>query len=193
MQASRAHSPSFQSLHLRHSSFSNPSLASPTSQLILQPFPRFTYFTAHFPTLSLLHLRHSSFSNPSFASPTSEDFHLRHLARRPRRQLILILQHAFSHLPHCIDLVFSNPLYSWSGFIATQKSDKIHEKSLAEGEIYKSLKKNNMGFFISHVTYITVFKKVFLMRTCLRKEQVSSEIWSEDTWRNEGMSYRKAR
>ena len=78
----KAHSPSFQSLHLRHSS-SNPSLASPTSQLILQHFPRFTYVTAHSPTLPLLHLRHSSFSNPSSASPTSQDFHLRHLARRP--------------------------------------------------------------------------------------------------------------
>ena len=42
---SRAHSRSFPSLHLRHSSFSNPSLASPTSQFILQPFPRFTYVT----------------------------------------------------------------------------------------------------------------------------------------------------
>ena len=62
-------------LHLRHSSFSNPSVASPTSQLILQPFPCFTYVTAYFPTLHcftyvrahsltlpLLHLRHSSFS-----------------------------------------------------------------------------------------------------------------------------------
>ena len=33
------------SLHLRHSSFSNPSLASPTSQLILQRLCRFTYVT----------------------------------------------------------------------------------------------------------------------------------------------------
>ena len=32
---------SFPSLHLRHSSFSNPSVALPTSQLILQPFSRF--------------------------------------------------------------------------------------------------------------------------------------------------------
>ena len=46
--------------------------ASPTSQLILQPFRRFTYITAHSPTLPLLHLRHSSFSNPSVASPTSQ-------------------------------------------------------------------------------------------------------------------------
>ena len=69
-------SPSFPSLHLRHSSFSNHSLASPTSQLILQPFRCFTYVTSHSPTLPLLHLRHSSFSNPSFASPTSQDFHL---------------------------------------------------------------------------------------------------------------------
>ena len=67
---SRAHSPTFPSLHLRHSSFCN-------------PFRRSTNVTAHSPTLPLLHLRHSSFSNPCFASPTSQDFHLRHLASRP--------------------------------------------------------------------------------------------------------------
>ena len=57
-----AHSPSFPSLHLRHSSFSNLSLALPTSQLILQPFRRFTYVTAHSPTLLLLLLRHRIFT-----------------------------------------------------------------------------------------------------------------------------------
>ena len=67
-----AHSPSLPSLHLRHSSFSNPSVASSTSQLILQPFRRFTYVTAHSPTLPSLYLRHSSLSNPSAASPTSQ-------------------------------------------------------------------------------------------------------------------------
>ena len=45
---------------------------SSKSQLILQPFRRFTYITADSPTLLLLHLRHSSFSNPSVASPTSQ-------------------------------------------------------------------------------------------------------------------------
>ena len=65
------------------SSFSNISVTSPTSQLILQPFRRFTYVTAHSITLPLLHLRHSSLSNPSFASPTSQDLHLIHLASRP--------------------------------------------------------------------------------------------------------------
>ena len=64
-------------------SFSKLSVTSPTSQLILQPFRRFTQVTAHFPTLPLLHLRHSSFSNPSFASPTSQALHLCHLASRP--------------------------------------------------------------------------------------------------------------
>ena len=39
------HSPTLPSLYLRHSSFSNPSVASPTSQLILQPFFRFSYVT----------------------------------------------------------------------------------------------------------------------------------------------------
>ena len=57
--------------------------ASPTSQLILQPFRPFTYVTAHSPTFPLLHLRHSSFSNPCFASPTSQALHLIHLASRP--------------------------------------------------------------------------------------------------------------
>ena len=40
-----AHSPTLPSLYLRHSSFSNPSVASRTSQLILQPFFRFSYVT----------------------------------------------------------------------------------------------------------------------------------------------------
>ena len=57
-----AHSPSFQSLHLRHSSFSNPSLALPTSQLILQPFRCFTYVTNHSPDLLSLLLRHRIFT-----------------------------------------------------------------------------------------------------------------------------------
>ena len=85
-----AHSPTLPLLHLRHSSFSNPSVSfsnisviSPTSQLILQSFHRFTYVTAHSPILPLFHLRHSSFSNPSFASPTSQAVHLCHLVSRP--------------------------------------------------------------------------------------------------------------
>ena len=68
----RAHSPTFPSLHLRHNSFSNPSVALPTSQLILQPLRHFTYVTIHSPTLPLLYLRQSSFSNPSFTSSTPQ-------------------------------------------------------------------------------------------------------------------------
>ena len=105
-----AHSPTLPSLYLRHSSFSNPSVASPTSQLILS--------RAHSPSFPSLHLRHSSFSNPSlalltsqdilqpfrcftyatstfsnpsFASPTLQDFNLPHLASRPWRTFRLQL------------------------------------------------------------------------------------------------------
>ena len=60
------------SFHLHHSSFSNPSVALPTSQLILQPFCCFTYVIVRSPTLPSLYLRHNSFSNPSVASPTSQ-------------------------------------------------------------------------------------------------------------------------
>ena len=85
-----AHSPTSSSLHLRHNSFSNLSVASPTSQLIIQPFRHFTYVTAHSPILPVLHVRHSSFFNPSFASPMSQALHLFHLASRPCRTYILI-------------------------------------------------------------------------------------------------------
>ena len=66
------HSPTLPSLYLRYSSFSNTSVALPTSHLILQPFRRFTHVTPHSPTLPSLYLRHTSFSNPSVASPTSQ-------------------------------------------------------------------------------------------------------------------------
>ena len=40
-----AHSPTLPSFYLHRNSFSNPSVASPTSQLILQPFFQFSYVT----------------------------------------------------------------------------------------------------------------------------------------------------
>ena len=67
----RDHSPTFPSLHLRHNSFPNPSVALRTSQLIPQPFRRFTYVTTHSPTVPTLYLLHSSFSNHSVALPMS--------------------------------------------------------------------------------------------------------------------------
>ena len=71
-----AHSPSsFSNLSVASTtshSFSNPSVALPTSQLNLQPFRCFTNVTAHSPHLPLLHQRHNSFSNPSVALPTPQ-------------------------------------------------------------------------------------------------------------------------
>ena len=67
-----AHYPTFPPLHLRHNSFSNPSVALPTSLLILQPFRCFSYVTVHSPTFPSLDLRHNSFSNPSVALPASQ-------------------------------------------------------------------------------------------------------------------------
>ena len=91
----------------RHSSFSNPSVTSPTSQLILQPFRCFTYVTAHSPTLPLLHLRHSSFTNPSVTSPTSQ------LILQPFRYFTYVTTHSptlpLLHLRHSS---FSNPSFA---------------------------------------------------------------------------------
>ena len=99
-----AHSPSLPSLHLRHSSFSKPSVSLPTSQLILQTFRCFTYFTVHSPTLPSLYLRHSSFSNPSVALRTSQ------LILQPFRCFIYFTVH-FPTLPslYVRHSSFSNP------------------------------------------------------------------------------------
>ena len=75
-----AHSQTFPSLHLRHSSFSKPSVALSTSQLILQPFRCFTYVTAHSPTLFSLLLRHRLFTyvtwRPDHAAPVRRGSYL---------------------------------------------------------------------------------------------------------------------
>ena len=84
------------------SSFSNPSVVSPTSQLILQPFRCFTYVTAHYPTLPLLHLRHSSIFNPYFASPTSQ------LILQPFRYFTYITAHS----PTLLSLLLRHRLFT---------------------------------------------------------------------------------
>ena len=117
---SSAHSPPFPSLYLRHNSFSNPSVALPTSQLILQPFRHFTYVKTHSPTLPSLYLRHISFSNPSVASPTSQlilqPFHLFTYVTVHSKTLPLI------HLRHGS---FSNPSF------ASPTSQVLHLRHLA--------------------------------------------------------------
>ena len=102
------HSPTLPSLYLRHSSLSNPSVASPTSQFNLQPFFLFSYITssslnspgeplAHSPNFPSLHLRHNSFSNPSVALPTSQLI-LNPSVASPTSQFILQTFFRFSYV-----------------------------------------------------------------------------------------------
>ena len=121
---SRAQYSTFPSLQLRHNSFSNSSVALPMSQVIIQPFRRFThvtahstalpllhirhrhfaYVTAHYPTFSPLYPRHTSFYSPSIASPKSKAVHLRHSSfsnpsvASPTPQLILQPFFRFSYV-----------------------------------------------------------------------------------------------
>ena len=118
---SRAHSPTFRSLHLRNNSFSNPSVALPTPQLILQSFHCFTYVIAHSPTLLPLLLRHRLFTYVTWRaklilqpfrhftyvtdhSPTLPSLHLRHSSfsnpsvASPTSQLILQPFFRFSYV-----------------------------------------------------------------------------------------------
>ena len=92
----------------KRSSFSNLSVTSPTSQLILQPFRPFTYVTAHSPTLQLLH-ELCSFSNLSVTSPSSQ------LILQPFRRFIHVTAHSpILPLLHLRHRSFSNPSFASS-------------------------------------------------------------------------------
>ena len=108
-------------------SFSNLSVTSPTSQLIviviakliLQPFRHFTHVTTLSPTLPSLYLHHSSFSNPSVASPCSQ------LILQPFCCFTYITAHSptllLLHLHHSS---FSNPYFA-------STSQALHSRHLA--------------------------------------------------------------
>ena len=128
------------------SSFSNLSVTSPTSQLILQPFRRFTYVTAHSAALPSLYLRHTSFSNQSVASPTSQlilqPFFRFSYVRMNRALLILQpfrhFTYVTAHFPalpllHLHHSSFSNPSF------ASPTSQGLHLIHLASRQWYRDL------------------------------------------------------
>ena len=79
------------------------SVASPSSQLILQPFRRFIYVATHSPTLPLLLLRHSSFCNTSVALSTSQ------LILQPFRCFTYITAHS----PTLLSLLLRHRLFTY--------------------------------------------------------------------------------
>ena len=113
----RVHSPTFPSLYLRHNSFSNPSVASPMSQLILQSFCRFTCVTAHSPTLPLFHLRHSSFSNPTVALHTSQLI-----------QLFRCFTYVTAHSPTLLSLFLHHRLFTYVTWRAAHAASFLFTK-----------------------------------------------------------------
>ena len=100
------HSQTLPSLYLRHSSFSNPSVALSTSQLnlqrslIFQSLHRFTYVTAHSP-------------NPSAALPTSQLILQRSLISQPLHRFTYVTVHSLTlPLLHLCHSSFSNPSFA---------------------------------------------------------------------------------
>ena len=131
------------------SSFSNVSVASPTSQLILQPFRRFTYVSAHSPTLPLLHLRHSSFSNLSITSPTSQ------LILQPFCHFTYVTAHfptlSLLHLRHNS---FSNPSFT------SPTSQALHLIHLASSPWYIMFR--DINFLINFNKQISKYYKCIM-------------------------------
>ena len=90
-----ANSPTLTFLHLSHSSVSNPSFASPTSQAL-----HLIYLarSAHSPTFPLFHLLHNSFSNHSVALPTLQLILSNPSVASPTSQFILQPFFRFSYV-----------------------------------------------------------------------------------------------
>ena len=95
------HSQTLPSLYLRHSSFSNPSVASPTSQICIQCYIQWS--RAHSPIFPSLHLRHNSFSDPSVALPTSQ------LILQPFRCFTYVIAHS----PTFLSLLLRHRLFTY--------------------------------------------------------------------------------
>ena len=107
-------------LYLRHSSFSNPSVASPASQLILQPFFHFSYVTGSSLNSHGEPPMQSSFSKLSVASPTSQ------LIIQPFRRFTYVTTRSpFLPLLHLHHSSFSNPSF------ASPTSQALHLRHLA--------------------------------------------------------------
>ena len=123
----------WRSLSEEQSSFSNLSVTSLTSQLILQPLRRFTNVRAHSPTLPLLHLRYSSFSNPSFASPTSQALHWIHLASRPGSSTgaVWLVKYYASTLGLTLIVPSANSVSTLKIVVANRLIHAIHKNCIA--------------------------------------------------------------
>ena len=123
------HSPTLLSLYLHYSSFSNPSVASPTSQFIPQPFFRFSYVTS----CSFNEL--CSFSNLPVTSPTSQ------LILQPFRRFTYVTTHSQT-LP-LLQLRHSslpNPSF------ASPTSQALHLMSSTHSPTYPSLHLRHNSF-----------------------------------------------
>ena len=134
-----AHSPHYAtlpSLHLCHSTFSslcNPSVASSTSQHIIQYFRRFTYITA--PTLLLLHLHHMHFTYVTWWATHRWDTH-------PPSQIL--------DTPlHCLIIMSGNEEFSWHkwtrlGHASREQQCSVKAALSAEGGVTFCLYKWHM-------------------------------------------------
>ena len=189
---SSAHSPSVQSLHLRHSSFwfSKLSVTSPTSQLILQPFRCF-------------YLQHSSFSNPSISLPTSQlilqpfpRFYLHHSSfsnpsiALPTPQLILQSFRCFTyvtaHSPTLLLLLLCHRIFTYFTWRAAHGTD-IFKKTLKKSLIMAIMLKTTQqqSWFVSPWIWLE-----YLTLSVLCKLNIV--IWSESTTRGTSTRCRMA-
>ena len=122
----------FPSLHLRHNSFSNPSVARahspniPSLHLRLNSFSDPSVARAHSPNFPSLHVRHNSFSNLSVARDHSANFPSLHLRYNsfsnpsvalPTSQLILqplcCFTYVTAHSPTLLSLLLRHRFFTY--------------------------------------------------------------------------------
>ena len=160
------HSPTLLSLYLHHSSFSYPSIASPTSQYILQPFFCLSYITS-----SLLNSpgeQQSSLSNLSVTSPTSQ------LILQPFHRYTFITAHSptlpLLHLHHSS---FSNPSFVSPTSQVLLASSRVHSPTFLSLHL-----RHNSCFNLHHSSFcnpsIASPKSQFILQPFFRFSYVTS-------------------
>ena len=137
------------SLHLRHSSFSNPSVALPTSRLILQPFWCFTYVTAHSQTHPSLLLRHRLFTYVTWRAAHE-------LCAHGFRLLVLPVRQSLYSIHWLLSIAYTN-----SCSCHAHKTFEIYSKYTTN---YTTVVRKSLGLVITHNN---LYINKFLQRVCL--------------------------
>ena len=178
------HSPTFLSLHLCHNSFSNPSVALPTSQLILQLFRCFAYITAHSPTLLSLLLRHRLFIYVTWRAAHGSEIKIRYRANHALKRFP-----RYGHVFFLVLYVFLSGLLlfgSLSAFLQNLNWKNEHKGSVSEYLQFlhkRNLRKSQREGIRNNILF-GIRAAIFNFISSIDLQSFVQEIYPHITWKD---------